>query len=200
MAEVVGAEFLTSPAIVGRAARIAFRDPGFDRLGADEPDRASLAAADELRTLEDAAKKAATLLSVDELRAEASVRLGYIALRLGRTDEALGHLDRLAELSATPGWRYLGHLYTGLTLARLNRVDEAAAAYRAALGVVPRARSATTLLTALLLTNGRLNEAEAESAQFLAAPEAPNDPWRTYLLGDFPQLPALLIRLREAIR
>lgn len=200
MASVVGAEFLTSPAIVGRAARLAARDPGFDRLGGDEPDRTALSTAGEIRALEDAARTAETLLSVEELRAESSVRLGYLSLRLGRTDEALGHLDRLATMPATPTWRYLGHLYTGLTLARLNRVDEAAAAYRAALAVVPRARSATTLLTGLLLTNGRLTEAEEEAGAFLGTPEAGNDPWRSYLLGDFPQLPSLLIRLREAIR
>ncbi|MCC7008346.1 MAG: hypothetical protein IT184_05985 [Acidobacteria bacterium] len=200
MAEVVGAEFVTSPAIVGSAARIRNRAPSGDRLGADEADRAAIDAAGAIPLLRAAAAAAERLTAVPPLSGEAQVRLGYLKLRLGDTDAALASFQRVDERTADRDLRYLGRLYTALALDRLSRVDEAAAMYRAALAIVPGARTAATLLTALLVRAGRLDDAEAMAVEFMEAKTLADDPWRTYFLGDYPHVRGLIARLREMAR
>ena len=95
---------------------------------------------------------------------------------------------------------YLGHLFSGWALARMRQTDDAVAAYRAALTVVPRARSATMLLAALLVMNHRLAEAEAIVDAAMTETGTPDDPWRGYPLGGYRSYQGLIDRLREAIR
>ncbi len=125
--------------------------------------------------------------------------MGYIQLRLGQRDLALQQFRQLDSTSDAT-LKYLGRLFSGWTLARESRVDDAVAAYRAALEVVPRARAATTLLTFVLVMNHRLAEAEAVAGARLSASEVPDDPWRDYPLGDYRAYLGLIDRLREAIR
>jgi hypothetical protein len=82
----------------------------------------------------------------------------------------------------------------------VNRVNEAAIAYRAALRFVPRAQSATTLLVALLARHEQLDAAEQSADEFLAGGEDVVDPWRLYFVGDFAAYPRLVTQLREVVR
>ena len=89
--------------------------------------------------LEKAASALEPLLPDETIGAEARLRLGYIQLRLGRSDVALEHFRRIAtargdavpEVSRPPVYRVDASAY--------GPIDDAAAAYRAALSVVPRA-------------------------------------------------------------
>ena len=97
--------------------------------------------------------------------------------------------------------KYLAHLYSAWTLAHTGHNDDAIAEYRAALAIVPHARSAATLLTALLVMSDKISDAEALVDRQIAVQAADNgDPWRTYLLGDYRNYPALIAKLREAIK
>jgi len=200
MADVVGAEFATSPSVVGDVALFARSVPAFDQIAADLLDTPSADLAARRQLLERAAAVAEGLLTNEAVRAEANLRLGYICLRLGQTDRSLRYFDAVTPLTTNPRLRYTSHLFAGWTLGRLNRVDEAVASYRAALRTVPRARSATTFLTALFVSHSRLDEAEVIADDFLSQPEADVDPWRSYFLGDYPSLPSLIARLRDTLR
>ena len=191
MAGVIAAEYSTSPARAGRSPR---------RFGGDSSDPARSSTSNEARVLASAADSAQTLTANPAFRAEAHLRLGYIQFRLGQNDAALQNFDQVVAAGGRSDFRYLAHLYSGLALARVNRTSEAAAAFRAALRVVPRAGSATTLLTHVLLTSGQIGEAETLSGEFIAGPVNRNDPWDQYFFGDFPQLGELVGRLRERLR
>ena len=72
--------------------------------------------------------------------------------------------------------------------------------YRSALDVTPHARSATTLLAALYLMNGRAADAESATHDFLSANPPPDDPWRMYPRGDFRSYLSLLDQIHAAIK
>jgi tetratricopeptide (TPR) repeat protein len=168
----------------------------FDRIEAEvrEGDAARRAA------LTRASGFLADLTRVSTVAAEASLRLGFVRLRLGDNDGALSNFDRVDALTREPSIRYLAHLFAGWTLARLGRLAEAAVAYRAALVAVPNAQSATALLMSLLVKEEQLAEAETVGTEFLARDSTPHDPWQSYFLGDAPIYWTLVLRLREAIR
>ena len=191
LASVVAAEYSTSPARSGRSPR---------RFGGDASDPARSPTSNEAQVLTGAASLAESLVGNSAFRAEAHLRLGYIQFRLGQNDAALRNFDAVVGDGTRSDLRYLAHLYSGLALARVNRTAEAAAAFRAALRVVPGAGSATTLLTHVLLTSGQIGEAEALAGQFLSAPVNKNDPWDKYFSGDFLQYGEILGRLRERLR
>ncbi|HEX7780105.1 MAG TPA: tetratricopeptide repeat protein [Vicinamibacterales bacterium] len=149
--------------------------------------------------LQQAAATLEQLLTEESIAAEARLRLGYIQLRLGHPDVALQHFQKVGS-SGDASLKYLARLFAGWTLAADGRVDEAAARYRAALEVVPRARSASTLLTMLLVMNHRLADAEEIAAALMSTPEPADDPWRGYKLGSYRVYQTLIDRLHEAIR
>ena len=145
------------------------------------------------------AAAAATALAADPLVGpEARLRFGYLQLRLGPHDPALQQFRQIETTDAFV--TYLGHLFSGWTLARDGQADAAVREYRAALAVVPHARSASTLLTAFCIMNGRLDDAEKLANELMAKPAVADDPWRTYLLGDYREYPTLIAGLREAIK
>jgi tetratricopeptide (TPR) repeat protein len=200
LAEVVAVEVAaTLPADAGALSR-AGRAPGFDRIAADVFDTDAERASPRARGLDQAARLLAPLTSNADVASEAHLRLGYIDLRFGRRASALDHFGHVNPDDADRGVVYLGHLFAGWVLAGDGRVDEAAAAYRAALAVIPHGRAATTLLTSLMLMNNKLDEAEQLSNEFLVTPPADNDPWWDYLAGDYRHYRALIGRLRDAIR
>jgi hypothetical protein len=189
MAAVIGAEYSTS------SARITPR-----RFGGDSSDPARSSTSNEARVLAAAAQSVQTLIANPAFRSEAQLRLGYIQFRLGQNDAALQSFDEVVASGGRSDLRYLAHLYSGLALARVNRVSEAVSAFRAALRVVPGASSATTLLTHVLLTSGQIAEAEGLAGEFLSSPVNRNDPWDRYFFGDFAQYGELVGRLRERLR
>jgi tetratricopeptide (TPR) repeat protein len=200
MAEAVGAELSASRKLDQVSAPPPQSSTGWDRVSADLLDAGTPGMAERAALLERAAGIFERLTSHASLGAEANLRLGYVRLRQGQFDTALAHFDRAGSLTESRSLRFLGHLYSGWVLGRAGRVDEAAAAYRAALRFVPRAQSATSLLVALLAKNDRLADAEAVADEFLAADVSTSDPWRTYFVGDFDAYPDLVRRLRERLR
>jgi predicted Zn-dependent protease len=94
----------------------------------------------------------------------------------------------------------MAYLLTGVIRDRQGRPAEAITAYRAALDIVPRAQSATALLSARLFTAGQQAEAIAIVQQFFNGESAPPDPWRTYKLGDYRLYPLYIAQLRAELK
>jgi tetratricopeptide (TPR) repeat protein len=200
LAEAVGLEVAASPAPRSPLSR---RSPGsvaFDRISAELLPEGAAAPAAQVALLERAASAFEPLLADESTRAEASLRLGFCRLRLGQRDRALDQFAAAARATRDPYLGYLAHLFSAVAHAGSDRADDATAAYRAALNLVPRARAATSLLTALLFMHHRLSEAESVATDYLSSPPTSEDPWRTYLLGDYRSYAGLLARLREAAR
>ena len=198
LAEAVAVEFEASASRPSPLSRRASGPATFDQIAAEMLD-ASAAESARAALIQRAVAAFEVLLPDERVGAEAHLRAGYGRLRLGQPDRAREHFG-LAASSSDPFVRYLAHLYTGWSLAREGRVDAAAAAYREALGVVPRARSATLLLTSVLFMHHRLADAEAVATEFMAGPAAPGDPLRSYRLGDYRSYRDLIERLRGAIQ
>jgi tetratricopeptide (TPR) repeat protein len=199
LAGVVAAEVKASEPDKPSATKSDQTPVAFDRISSLLAGPAPLST-DQDRALHAALTTLEPLLASPSVGAEAHVRSGHILLRLGRADDALPHFHAASE-GAEPAIKYLGHMYAAWTLAHQSKAAAAIAEYRAALRVVPHARSAASLLTALLLMNDETTQAEALVDQEISTLSAGiDDPWRTYLLGDYRHYPALLARLREAIR
>ena len=173
----------------------------FDRLAARALGRSPEADA-RRAALDRVATDFQALVTDPVVGAEGHLRLGDIELRLGRADRAAEEFRQAdAAAASDPFVSYLARLLLAWTDASAGRLDEAERGYRLALEVMPRARSATTLLAALLVMNGKLEEAEQVTSAFLASPEAPaDDPWRQYPRGDFRAYLTLVAQLHEAIR
>ena len=171
---------------------------GWDNISAQLATGPGADTADRGAALDRAAGLLERLVDHKTLGPEAHLRLGFVRLRQGQFDAALGHFDR-AGLTDVKPVRYLGHFLSGWTLNRNGRTDEAIAAYRSALRVAPHAQSASTLLVAVLLQANRLAEAESAADEFLSN-DAADDPWRLYFGGDFPAYPGLVRGLRERLQ
>ena len=200
LAEAVGLEFEAYAARPSPLSRRASGPVAFDQIEAEMLD-GTLGAPDSAppAPVLRAVGAFESLLSDQDVGAEAHLRAGYSRLRLGELDRAREHFAR-AVSSSDPFVKYLAHLYDGWSLARQGRADEAAKAYRAALDVLPRARSAATLLTSVLFMNHRLADAEAVATEFMSGSPAPDDPLRAYRLGDYRSYRGLIGQLREAIK
>jgi tetratricopeptide (TPR) repeat protein len=198
LAEAVSVEAAASEPSTGPKAT----DTGMvvDRLGAEMRDGDANRGSPSIALLEKAATAFEPLLADPVVGSEAHLRLGYVQLRLGRRDLALQNFAQVESAAADTYSKYLARLFSGWTLARDGQTDKSIAAYQSALQVIPRARSATTLLTMLLVMNHKLEDAEESADAFMGAPTSPDDPWRTYQLGDYRSYDRLLDQLREAIR
>jgi hypothetical protein len=135
------------------------------------------------------------------VRAEASVHMGYLAIRAARPDAALAPLATAAE-SADPYVRYLADFFTGRALEQLERRADAIAAYRRALATVPNAPSAATLLAAQLFLSEDAADREDSHAVLEAsnATRASSDPWDRYWYGDARLWPVYMEHLRQELR
>jgi Tetratricopeptide repeat len=174
-------------------------ETGTERTGSWSPRLAELylAGLPEVRALR---TRYAELTRHESVSAEAHLRLAHITLRLADREDALAHLDDVIESTRDPNLAYMAYLLTGVIRDRQGRAAEAVAAYRAALDVVPRAQSATALLSARLFTEGHQAEAIAIVQQFFNGGTAPPDPWRTYRLGDYRLYPLYIAQLRAELR
>ena len=131
---------------------------------------------------------------------EARVRAARFLLALGNVDRALEVISGATRASEDREVRYLTNLIRGQVLRAKGRSDEAVAAYRAALVTWPGAQAARVALMTLLVNRGERDEAAALAEATQTASENEFDPWWTYWLGDFPDYPALLDKLRELAR
>jgi len=71
---------------------------------------------------------------------------------------------------------------------------------RRALEFVPGAASATTMAAALLMLDGKADEAAVLTEAVFAGPAAVEDPWRLYASGDGRLWPAHLAHLRRVLQ
>jgi len=140
--------------------------------------------------------KAIALPSVAD---EARVRGAWFEYRVGRFTESLGMLGP-SSAGADRAIQYLRALLRGHILRELDRQDEAAAAYEAALLVWPGAQSARVGLMTLRAAQGRRADAEALALAIETAPDDQFDPWWTYWRGDYRISTPIMDRLREAAR
>jgi len=146
--------------------------------------------AEILRRYEDAIK-------LPETSAEARMRAAWFLCRTGKLDQALALIDQPASPSTDRYVQYLTDLVRGQILRAMNRPDDAARAFRAALTTWPGAQSARVALMTLQLNRGERQDAAAlADAAETAAPDQ-FDPWWTYWLGDYRVYPAILAKLRE---
>jgi tetratricopeptide (TPR) repeat protein len=198
LAQVVTAEAATSPAIGAIVLTPDGQGVVSDQIDAQMLDVAATGPANPSKLLERAAAAATALTTNPLVGPEAHLRLGYLQLRLGHRDVAL---QQFRQIDTTDQFvAYLGHLFAGWTLAKDGQAEMAVAEYRAALAIVPHARSASTLLTAFCIMSGRLEDAEKLANELMAKPAVADDPWRTYLMGDYREYPKLIAGLREAIK
>jgi tetratricopeptide (TPR) repeat protein len=105
-----------------------------------------------------------------------------------------------ADLSDDPFVSYLAQFLSGRTYALLGRGDQAEAAFRRALEILPNTQSASEALSAQLFSRGRPDEAYALIERSFVARQRPADPWRLYGYGDFRMWPGLIERLRAALK
>ncbi|MCC7009937.1 MAG: VWA domain-containing protein [Acidobacteria bacterium] len=127
-------------------------------------------------------------------RDEIAVRRAFVSYRLGHYAEALAILD--GHPAADPlvaSWR---DLLRGRTLAALNRLDDAAAAYEQAARLAPGAQTAAVALASIRLRLGDREGAERWAAIARTMTAEP-DPWTTYWTADSRFLPAWIADLRH---
>lgn len=151
------------------------------------------------RRYQEAAKRYREAAKHEAIRPEAHLRLGRVEVELGRPEEALTVLDGLAAQFDDDDLRYLAHLFRGRALEQLGRLDEARTEYGLALGVRPRAQSASMALAALLFRTGQRGVADQIVAELLGRAGQPRDPWWSYWPADYREIDRLLAEMREAL-
>jgi tetratricopeptide (TPR) repeat protein len=135
----------------------------------------------------------------ESVRAEATIRLAQLLLRLNRMEPALEQLDSPAAATDDGYLRYLADLIRGQALERLDRYADAAEAYRAAALTVPGAQTAAMAEVAALARAGRHDAAVVAAVEATRREPVP-DPFLSYGDGDYRLWPALMADLREALR
>lgn len=140
-------------------------------------------------------------IQLPEVATEARIRYAHFLLRSGQSRLALAQLDLAGKGAiADVHLRYLHALFKGHVLDALDQQADAAAAYRAALEIVPRAQSGRVALMNTLLLLGDRAGAEALAETIQAELEPPLDPWWMYWQGQFRLYGAAMARVREMSR
>lgn len=155
---------------------------------------------DLLRPNSDYPKQEMAALGTDPvIGAEARMRLAYLHLQSGAYESAGVEAASAAAATTDADIAYLAHVIAGQAAQARGEVSSAEAHYRSALDERPRAQSATLALAALVHARGDANAAyDLLAASQDARPPAP-DPWRMFMYGDFPRLPALIAELRRLV-
>jgi tetratricopeptide (TPR) repeat protein len=141
-----------------------------------------------------------TLAAYTAVAGEARVRQAWLLHRLDRNAEALSELDRIDERAADAYVRYLCDLFRGEVLDALGRPDDALAAYRAALSVLPDAQSARVALMNAFFRRGDRRNAQVLADGIQTAAENDGDPWWWYWEGDYRFFAGAIARLRDELR
>lgn len=126
------------------------------------------------RTLEGAVALYRLAAGQPDLQREALVRLGRVLLDHDRPVEVVGVLQRRPDMSMDT-LSFIGALTLGDALERLDRLQEAAAAYDAALRVEPLSQSAAIGLASVLLRTGQAERAVAVASAGREAGPAADD-------------------------
>ena len=113
-------------------------------------------------------------------------------------------LPSAASLPPDPGLRYIRELVAGHIARALGGgaadSENAAAAYRRALGAYPGAQSARVSLMTWQITHDQAGDAYALATALQTAGVDQGDPWWTYSRGDYRVYPAIVSRLRGLSR
>ena len=133
------------------------------------------------------------------VRGEALLRAGVMAFRLGDYSGAAARFQAVEMATPETSTLYLSRLLRGKTQERLTRIDDAEAAYRQALAVLPTGQAAAVALAALLVRSNRSSEVPALTNVAALSPAIALDPWRDYACGSCRHWPDLLHQLRRLI-
>jgi len=151
--------------------------------------------------IDDALQAYAAVEGDVDVGGEALMRLGAMIMkRQNGVDGALKTFDRAEAMTRDPYVVYLLYFFRAQLYERRRQMQQAEAAYRAAVAAIPRAQSATVALAALLFNDGRRAEAYALTGSLLAPGPMPSDPWREYVHADDRFWPLLITKLRTEIR
>jgi len=166
------------------------------------PALAGLRTASEMeKRRQEAARRFREVTDTDaSTRAEADLRLAHVQIALAAPDAALEALARLDEPTIDPYLVYLARLFRGLALEQLGRLDEARAAYEAALAAAPGTPSAAMRLAALEFRQGQRDVSDRIVAELIDRRAPVADPWWSYWSADFRHLTRLLAALRGSVR
>jgi tetratricopeptide (TPR) repeat protein len=142
-----------------QALQAAVADPGSTQDRLSDPNtrrlRAELLQTREVRShLQRARDAFASVLRADPASAEAHLRLGRVSWKLGEQDRAGAALGEALARKGATGTSFLAHLFLGGLAEDAGRLDEAVAAYEAALALDPRAQSARIALSHARLRQG----------------------------------------------
>ncbi len=130
-------------------------------------------------------------------RFEARLRAAHVLFRAQRYGEGLAILEAAGVVPEDPALRYYRHLLRGQLLQGLDRLDDAAAAFEAALEAWPGAQSARVALLSLQVHRGQADAAAAVAESVLVAPDTAADPWWVYFLGDYRAYSVIRFQLRQ---
>ena len=136
---------------------------------------------------------------VEDNKAEALVRGGWVLIQDGRPKEAIEWLDAAAPRD-DKDLEYWHGLFRGRALESLARSQEAADAYRAALALYPGAQSAGLGLALALMHLDRTREADEIARSIRGAGITTPDPWFRYGGGDQRFAGQWIDSLRTAVR
>jgi hypothetical protein len=149
--------------------------------------------------LEYAKEQFAGLVSDPAVGDEARIRLGYLQWASGDVEQALATQRAAADAAEDPDLRYVANFLAAQAEQTLGDLSSAETHYAAALTARPGSQSATLGLAALLYLRGEARRAyEVVEASRSGRPRD-DDPWRTFLYGDFAKLPALVGELRRRV-
>jgi tetratricopeptide (TPR) repeat protein len=162
--------------------------------------RENLGALREARAhLERARRSLRSAVAAEPSLAEARLRLGRVAWRLGATAEARSALEEVLAREPPARTAFLAHLFLGRLDEEAGRFDDAARAYEAALALDARAQSARLALSHVRLRLGSPGAArgEVETAVAFAGLRPEPDPFWLYPWGPSVGVQARLEALRQ---
>jgi tetratricopeptide (TPR) repeat protein len=153
----------------------------------------------ERESLEGAARVLGAALSLAPGRQDARIRLGHVAQKLGRLEEARKSFEAVLAANTDPEATHFAHLGLGRLDEDQGRLGEAAQHYREAVRGFPACQTARIALAHALYVQGDAAGALAEAeASLVAAPRGGRVDvcWR-YPSGDSTRAEAFLADLRE---
>jgi hypothetical protein len=131
---------------------------------------------------------------------EAQLRLGYLHWTMNRDKEAAVALADAAARAQDADLRYLAHFLIGWTALQRGDLAAARPSLTAALDTRPNSQSAAVALAAIDLKEGEASRAYERARASLNDKTAADDPWRLFLYGHHPKLPARIAELRRRLQ